>query len=384
MAAYNDVNDGDILDEADWDSIGTHDHGGGAREGASIDFSANTHDHEDAAGGGTDVHNVLGKTISSLIPLMWNSQYSGKETNLNYPLTDFYFKDCSSDILTSDTATTSTNWTYSASADCYETDEGSNTATLEFTNTTNSNIGNSISVIGGQYELTDTAMTNAYFEDVISGEWVYSELDTNGRFTDTGRSTDMNGGETSGTYSYKFSITSGETASLDYVQIAQTGVDLTNSDWIQVDYANTDAGDNYNGYFHIIIDSTTVASTEEINLTNAHTGTTFGALIPEVLRTTNKTITLKWIKSGIQSAGGSFAIWFDSVRIYTKKASEADNSVTYSVSYDGSDYQTITDGEIDINTNTGTDLRLKTVVVHTTNTYAKDTISEKATRYDIL
>ena len=33
--AYNDVNTGDILTEADWDSISTHTHTGAARNGSS-------------------------------------------------------------------------------------------------------------------------------------------------------------------------------------------------------------------------------------------------------------------------------------------------------------------------------------------------------------
>lgn len=38
--AYNDVNDGDILYEADWDSIDTHTHTGGALDGDQVDFTA--------------------------------------------------------------------------------------------------------------------------------------------------------------------------------------------------------------------------------------------------------------------------------------------------------------------------------------------------------
>lgn len=55
--AYNDVNDGDVLTEADWDSISTHTHSGAARDGSQLDWDTcwtdAVHSHASAAEGGT-------------------------------------------------------------------------------------------------------------------------------------------------------------------------------------------------------------------------------------------------------------------------------------------------------------------------------------------
>ena len=61
--AYNDVNDGDVLDEADWDSIHTHGHTGAALDGQQLDWdtcwSDSVHDHSAAGEGGNTLNSPV-------------------------------------------------------------------------------------------------------------------------------------------------------------------------------------------------------------------------------------------------------------------------------------------------------------------------------------
>lgn len=333
-----------------------------------------------------EVMNAFGRLFRNTLSTIWEADYDGWDSRFNYPLADFKNNSTYDKIMfntmQSDVASTKTNWTYDSTNDGYYTTGGSHTCTLVFDDTAGTTVTNTISCVNGWFETTDGAATNAYFEDAIGGEWTYSESDTNGVFTDSGRQTDMPSGETSGSYSYRIDLASGvNTVDGDYFQVAQSSVNLSNSSYIQVDWENDDSGtSSISMTVYIIVDSTTIASTN-FNWDSANSGT-IGGNIPVSLRTSGKTVKLKVVQTmGMAaSADNNASFWFDSLRIYSRDPSNADNTVTYKISYDGgSNYETFTDSQIQRNANTGGSINRKIEIDHTSNQYAKSYITEEGT-----
>jgi len=241
----------------------------------------------------------------------------------------------------------------------------SDTSVLLFKNDSNATVTNTITTWNDEGDITSLYATNPCFEDVIGSTWVYSETDPTGVLSSGGRVTDMYGGETCGTHSYKIIKATGNTQQ-GTAEIVQT-MDLSKVTEISVDYAfksgqtgsvDTQAnariyiGEPPNQY-------ELVSGPNAIMAWNSTSGDIAGTIsggVPAYLRKPGAKVVLKLVIYSSTTNSTAYELWFDNVILRGHGIA----SMVASISYDGgSNYETITDAIIQRNSNTGTDMWLK-------------------------
>jgi len=259
-------------------------------------------------------------------------------------------------------------------------------STLIFKNTSASTVTNTITTWNDEGDVTSLYATNPCFETAIGSEWIYSEVDATSVLSSGGRVTDMYGGETCGTHSYKIIKATGDTL----VGVATRGritqtMDLSKVTQISVDYAlksgQTGVADVV-ANARIYVDGSEIVSGPSATMGAASasgdtTGTITGT-VPASARRPGVEVRLSLVIYSTAINGTAFEIWFDNVILRGHGIA----SMVASISYDGgSNYETITDSTIQRNTNTGTAMWLKFTNTRT-DLSTEDEFTEWATGYN--
>jgi len=317
-----------------------------------------------------EVMNAMGSIFNDVAQNIFDADYNGFDPRLANSGTP-NLKNMGYDVFTSDTATTTTNFTYDSTNDLYLGDTAATTATLIVPlDTATSTITNAISIVNDKNlkSFQDNILEASFETDV---NWTFSE-------TAAGWTGGVVADPKTGTNAYRFSKSATNLNGTE-AQIQQTGIDLTNVDRIGLWLKDTSGGANYR--YQVLIDSTIV-----INLldTGGPTSTYkfFTASIPGGLQATGKSITIKILGVGPDSDVES--VTFDDINIWS---TTTEDTRTYEYSADGgSNFESVTLSEVVRPSNTGTAPQLK--IIHTqaagtfTGTDDINTVSELASKHN--
>jgi hypothetical protein len=246
--------------------------------------------------------------------------------------------------------------------------EGLDVSTLIFKDTASASVTNCIPVINFNAPTywSDSLFTNRSFEDAISSEWTYAEVDTNTKISGA-RSTTY---AYSGTYSYLIDMQAGMALN-DYGEITQT-VDLTNATNISVQ-AKSDSLNVMSA--QLIVDGTVLDS--KYGGAGAYDWTELTGVIPLSYRTSGIDVTLRFIR-GSPANDNAGRVFFDDVKVWDANTQNG----RISVSADGgSNWTDVNNAEIARPT-AGTDL-WRRIVITRTDLSAEDKVTEQAVKYNL-